>query len=240
MTPMKHRPVKTLLALAMFVLMPSFASADGMLPETTVIVLNEADGEASINVKNTDARAALLYSSIHDVPEDTERLVLLTPPVVRVEGGKTQLVRFLMETKTPLKTERLKRVFFEGIPQNKDTGSAHVSVTVRQDLPVILHPSGLPNNREPWKLLTWNVESTDLIVRNDSPYVVRLAQEIKLQPQATVMTLPRPYVLPGQTFRLHLPAGGARPQAVRLFPATVYGFSVESYDAPLVAVIKKD
>ena len=36
-------------------LLCSVAVGDGMQPETTVVVLNEADGEASINVTNTDA-----------------------------------------------------------------------------------------------------------------------------------------------------------------------------------------
>lgn len=45
------------------------AVGDGMQPETTVVVLNEADGEASINVTNTDALPALLHSVIEDIPE---------------------------------------------------------------------------------------------------------------------------------------------------------------------------
>lgn len=240
MTPVKKKSLQRIFAFALLAQASSFAAADGMQPETTVIILNEADGETSINIKNTDVGPALLYSSIHNIPEDAAPLVLLTPPVVRVEGGKTQLVRFLLESKEPLKTERLKRVYFEGIPENKDLGSAHVSVTVRQDIPIILHPKGLPKNAEPWKLLKWEIAGTDLVLRNDSPYVVRLAQQVLLQPQGTVVPLPRTYVLPGATFKLPLPAGTPTPEAIRLFPATVYGFTVRSYDAPLAAAVKTD
>lgn len=222
-----------ILAIALLSPLALSAMADGMQPETTVIVLNEADGETSINIKNTDAGPALLYSAIENIPEDDEQLVLLTPPVVRVEGGQTQLVRFINQSKMPLKTQRLKRVFFEGIPQKDDAGGARISVTVRQNLPLILHPKGLPRNREPWKLLQWSTEANDLVVRNESAYVVRLAQVVSLQPAGTELSLPRTYVLPGQTLKLPLPADAAKAEAVKIFPATVYGYSVDSYDAPL-------
>ncbi|WP_266168864.1 fimbria/pilus chaperone family protein [Dyella subtropica] len=235
MTPKTQRSLGRILAMALFAQLAMPAMADGMKPETSVIVLNEADGETSINIQNTDAGPALLYSSIHNIPEDDEPLAMLTPPVVRVEGGQTQLVRFINQSKEPLKTQRLKRVFFEGIPQKDESGGARINITVRQDIPLILHPKGLPKNREPWKLLTWSVESSDLVVRNDSAYVVRLAQMVKLQPAGTEVSLPRTYVLPGETFKLPLPANTAKAHSVRLFPATVYGYAVDSYDAPLTS-----
>lgn len=40
------------------------AVADGMQPETTVVVLYEEEGEATINIKNTDAGPALLHSVV--------------------------------------------------------------------------------------------------------------------------------------------------------------------------------
>jgi P pilus assembly chaperone PapD len=236
MTPKTQHLLGKILAIALLapVAAPS-AMAAGMQPETSVVVLHEADGETSINVKNTDPGPALLYSVIENIPEDDEPLVLLTPPVVRVEGGKTQLVRFISQSKQPLKTQRLKRVLFEGIPQHEASGTARVSVTVRQNLPLIVHPKGLPKNREPWTLLKWSAEGQDLVVRNDSAYVVRLAQMVQLQPSGTEVSLPRSYVLPGQSMKLPLPAdaAAAKAQSVRLFPATVYGYSVDSYDASL-------
>ena len=44
------------------------AAADGMLPETTVVLLYEEQGEATINIKNTDATPALLHSVVANVP----------------------------------------------------------------------------------------------------------------------------------------------------------------------------
>ena len=167
------------------------AVADGMLPETTVVVLYEEQGEATINIKNTDAAPALLHSVVQNVPEDVEPLLIVTPPITRVEAGETQLVRFISTLKEPLKTQRLKRVSFEGIPQARTAGGATIGITLRQNLPLILHPQGLPVHHTPWELLTWRRAGERLTVHNDSAYVVRLASELLLLPQRGAATLPR-------------------------------------------------
>ena len=150
-----------------FILGTSSVMAAGMLPETSVVIVNEEDGEASMNVTNTDDAPALLYTSIENIAEDTEALLIVTPPITRVEGKQTQLVRFILSPHEPLKTQRLKRVLFEGIPQksNPNGGGAKLTMTVRQNMPVIIHPKGLAKNREPWKLLTWVVEKNQLVLK---------------------------------------------------------------------------
>lgn len=211
------------------------ARADGMLPETSVVIVYEEKGEASINVKNSDPRPSLLHVTLQDIPEDPEPLLFVTPPVSRVEAGENQLVRFILRHTGQLKTQRLKRVVFEGLqPKNKlEPGRATVAVNIRQNLPVILHPEGLPMNREPWKGLTWSIAQGELVVRNDTPYVVRMGQQVHLLPMMTPVNLPAAYVLPGTGHALPLPAGAGAATSVRISPATVYGFAVDTYDAPL-------
>jgi P pilus assembly chaperone PapD len=106
-----------------------------------------------------------------------------------------------------------------------------VGVTVRQNLPIILHPAGLARNRTPWTDLKWSLQDGQLTVRNETPYVVRLAQEVQLLPSGSAALLPRTYVLPGDHISVSVPAKAAT--QIRIFPATVYGFSVPPYDAPL-------
>lgn len=224
-----------LLSMCISFLLGGVAVADGMQPETTVVVLNEADGEASINVKNTDSAPALLHSAIEDVPEDTEALVVITPPVARVDGGERQMVRFLLVANEPLKTQRLKRVTFEGIPQARASAGATIGISLRQNLPLILHPKGLPQHNAPWQLLTWHLQGKALSVRNDSPYVVRLADEVVLNPHKQKVYLPRTYVLPGEALTVAMEVAVAGSTSVTISPATVYGFTVENYDAPIVA-----
>ena len=208
--------------------------ADGMVPDTSVVIINEADGEASVSVTNTDAKTALMHVTIEDIAEDKESLLFVTPPLARVDASKTQLVRFILQTEKPLLTQRLKRVIFEGIPEGKsevEAGHARVGVTVRQNLPVILHPKGLAPNRTPWTDLQWSLEDGELTVRNDTPYVVRLGQELHLLPAAVNAMLPKTYVLPGEQISVKVPEGAAT--QVRFQPATVYGFAVPHYEAPI-------
>lgn len=209
------------------------ATADGMLPETTVVVLYEEVGEASINIKNTDAGPALLHSVIENVPEDLEPLLIVTPPITRVEAGDTQLVRFISTLKQPLKTQRLKRVSFEGIPQARAADGATIGITLRQNLPLILHPKDLPRHQTPWELLRWERVAERLTVHNDSAYVVRLAPDVQLLPQGVHATLPRTYVLPGEALALKVDGALSDVAQVEIQPATVYGFSVDSYRAPV-------
>lgn len=224
---------KKLFLVSASALCSAHAIAAGMVPQTTVIILDEADGETSLNVKNTDSSVSLLYSTIENIPEDTEPLVVLTPPVARVEAGETQLVRFIKQSPIPLKSQRLKRVNFEGIKQNiSKPGQAQIGVTIRQNLPLILNPTGLPRNNEPWKLLQWSIQNGKLVLKNNSPYVVRLDQTVQLLPSGKKVDLGRAYVLANET--REIPANitsGAK--SIRISPATVYGFSVDTYDAPV-------
>ena len=220
--------------IALLLMLGNQVKADGMVPDTSVVIVHEADGETSVSVTNTDSKLALLHVTLQDIPEDTEPLLLVTPPLARVEASKSQLVRFILQNQTPLRTQRLKRVVFEGMPQGRAApaaGHARVGVTVRQNLPVIIHPKGLAPNRTPWTGLTWSQHGNTLQVRNDSPYVVRLAQELRLLPGDGKAMLPRTYVLPGET--LSVPATGGPASKVRLQPATVYGFAVAAYEAPI-------
>jgi P pilus assembly chaperone PapD len=221
--------------LLVFLWAPGSIRAAGMVPETPVVVLDEGVGETGINVVNSELHPALLHTSVENVPEDPEPLLLLTPPVARVEPGATQRVRFILRSAEPLKTERLKRVVFEGIAPQDSTGKAQVSLSLRQNIPAILRPAKLPIDREPWKHLVWSRQGDQVRVSNPSPYVVRLGHAVTLLPDQQSMDLGRTYVLPGEQLSLsgNVVPGRAVTQ-VRLFPVTTYGFATPHHDAPLV------
>ncbi|WP_412525856.1 fimbria/pilus chaperone family protein [Burkholderia lata] len=207
--------------------------ATGVVPDTSVVIVDEADGEGSIQVRNTDAQPTLLHTSIQSVPEDPADLLVVTPPIARVEGGALQLVRFVLTGNEPLGTQRLVRVTFAGIPPKRQGGN-EIQTVIQQNLPVLLQPRDLARNDKPWTLLAWSVENGMLVVRNDSRYVVRLEQRVQLLPTQQVVTLPAAYVLPGRMHTVALPPGATAAERVRIFPATVYGYAVDHYDAPLV------
>ncbi|WP_256673946.1 fimbria/pilus chaperone family protein [Pseudomonas fluorescens] len=217
------------------VIVSDICRAAGMVPETSVVLINVGEGEGTINVTNTDSKTALLYTSLENLPEDQESFIVVTPPVARVEAGEKQLVRFIVQSEKPITTQRLKRVAFEGIPQSDPTTKAKIGVTVRQDLPVLISPADLPAKTDPWTLLEWSLNGRNLTVKNDSRYVVRLNQGFSVMPANLKLSLPGTYILPGQTQQFELPAGSSvgADAKVRIYPVTTYGFATQPFDAPL-------
>lgn len=224
-----------LFIISALALLSSFtADATGMVPETSVVIIEQSDGEGAINLKNTDDVPMLLLTNLQNIPDDSEALLVVTPPAARVEPGKSQRVRFIVITPQPLKTERLKRVVFEGVPPQGNSRNA-VRMTLRQNLPVIIRPAGLEKDLAPWKHLVWTLSGSNLTVNNPSAYVVRLGQGVRTLPGNADWVLPNSYILPGQTLTLLVQQGqsvGAARQ-VRISPATTWGYSVDTYDAVL-------
>lgn len=229
------RSVRTALlitAISISVLGAAPAYADGMQPATSVVIIYEEDGEATMNVKNTDSRAGLLHTTIEHIPEDEGTIVVATPPVARVEAGEQQMVRFIYQGPA-LTTQRMKRVSFEGVGQRQTIeGHATVGVGVRHNIPLLLHPKGLARHRSPWELLQWSLRNNQLTVRNDSAYVVRMEPQISLMPSGAKVNLERTYLLPGQSFVIPV-ADAGQDTTVVLHPASVYGYSVDAYEASL-------
>ncbi|PRF96913.1 fimbrial chaperone protein [Burkholderia ambifaria] len=232
--PARHTLRASLLAPLLGCLIgSSVVHAMGVVPETSVVIVDEADGEGTISVRNTDNHPTLLHTTVEPIPEDKAELLIVTPPIARVEAGAVQLVRFVLADNAPLATQRLARVSFSGIPPKRQNKN-EIQTIIRQNLPVLIQPQDLARNDRPWELLKWSIEDGKLIVRNDSRYVVRLEQKVQLLPSGQIVSLPAPYVLAGQTRRIALARDAVTPERVRLFPATVYGYSVDHYDAALV------
>ena len=95
---------KTLLFVFLLSSLKTFAA--GMVPDTSLLLIKEDERGASMDVKNTDDSAQLLYTRIVDLPDDPKPGVIVTQPVVRVNAGKTQRVRFVLkDSAEKLKTE---------------------------------------------------------------------------------------------------------------------------------------
>ena len=185
---------------AVALLMVSSAGwAAGMIPETSVVIVEQSDGEGSMNVANSDSSPNLLITRLENVSGDNiTKMISVTPPAARVEPGKSQLVRFIMTDNTPLEKEHLGRAIFEGVPP-KVKGKNVVRMNVRQNLPLLVRPANLPRDAQPWKRLVWKKQGNAYQVINDSAYVVRLGQSVQTLPDNKLWSLPASYVLPGQT-----------------------------------------
>lgn len=228
-------------ALSMLATFSTNVFADGMQPATPVLMISENDGQATMVVTNTDQSLGLLAVTVEGTPEDQEPLLLTTTPLSRVEAGKKQVTRFILQNEQPLQVQRLRRVIFDGIPATKPTeGSGSIGVTVRQNIPAIISPKALPMNRTPWKGLEWRIDDNTVSVANDTPYVVRMAQAINLLGSAGHepighATLPKTYILPGETLRMEVAREAGRATRAQFTPVNDFGFSQESHEAPIAA-----
>lgn len=231
---LKNSLSRVLAATLFAVLFPiSHAHAMGIQPETSVVLVDEATGEGTIGIKNTGDEPVLLVSMIEHIQEDEDEWATVSPPAAVLAPGKTQLVRFLLTNDKPLNTQRMKRAVFEGIPQSGDH-SNKLRLTIRQDLPLIALPKGIAPENAPWKHLAWAAQDGTLSVHNPSPYVVRLDQQVHVQPSNHTLILPKTYILPGETLELRASGAGMQGDStVRLYPASIYGYQVSSYDAPI-------
>lgn len=210
----------------------SSANASGMKLETSVVVVNTADGEGVMTLKNTDAKPVLLYSSVENLPGDKEESLVVTPPVVRVNPGENQTVRFMLKT-PPKAVEQFKRAIFEGIPASDKT-TDKLQITIRQNVPLIIHPAGLKDNPEPWTSLQFKQTAPDtLTVTNPGAYVIRMNPGLEIMPQGVTGSLPRAYILPGDSFTVKLSGAVTNGQKVKITPANLYGYFVKPYEASL-------
>lgn len=212
-------------------LLASFNSmAAGMVPDTSLLIVNEDEQGSSMDVKNTDQEAQLLYTKIIDLPDDPKPGLIVTQPVVRVDAGKTQRVRFVLRSSAePLKVEHFKRVIFTAIPQREKN---KVKVVFSQNLPVIIHPKDLAVNLEPWKDLTWQAKGGVVTVENKTPYVVRMEQKVTLLPSGTKAKLSKTYILPGEKLTASVTGNiPSNTRQIEIYPATRYGYKAKSFIA---------
>ena len=202
-----------------------------MIPQTSVLLVDEKRGEAGMNITNSDAFPSLLYTKIVDLPESDKSVrLIVTQPVVRVEAGQMQKMRFILHTEKPLLHEEMKRVVFEGIPPKNDGNNA-LKVTIRQDLPVIIHPAGLAEDLSPWKHLIWQKKGANLEIHNPSKYVVRMVASFKSLPSGKSGTLTSTYLLPNRSMSVKMPDAGD--SKVEFYPASRYGYKGERYTASI-------
>lgn len=232
MTSRNYSPYKYLLAVVL-VAGNTLAYADGMLPETSLLIIDEATHSGVMNLKNTNDVPLLLYTTVKDLPDDTGTKVIVTQPVVRVEPGQNQQVRFILQTDKPLTHEHYKRVVFEGIPPKKDGKSMKISFNVEQNLPILTRPASLTVVTDAWKYLEWSREGEKYLVKNPSKYVVRLANQVIFKPSQTSGTISKTYILPGEALPVALEKYNSGDTEVQFFPASRYGVEVPSFTSEL-------
>ncbi|EOC0033391.1 fimbria/pilus chaperone family protein [Cronobacter sakazakii] len=202
------------------------ANALGMQPETSVVVLNQENGEASIWVKNTNDSPSLLQTSIIDIDDSKGTLVLATPSIVKIESGEQQVIRLFLQSSSQIKDQQIKRIKFLGLParseSNKDKSSVLVSIS--QSIPLIINPVGLKPEAMPWKFLKYTYENGKLFIYNPSRYVVRLYPQIQVNGKN--ISLPKSFISPKQKLEINFRES---PSEIKIKPVGLYGEVRDEY-----------
>lgn len=57
-----------------------YSHATGMVPETSVVIVEGGNGEATMYVTSTDNYPMLLTTTFQEIAQDNEKLLLVSPP----------------------------------------------------------------------------------------------------------------------------------------------------------------
>lgn len=171
--------------------------------EKISILVDQKKGESTVRVDNIGNYSVLLFSSVVEnalSQQGKDPLFILSPPVARIDPGKSQLVRIMLNDPAQLDPTRqqMRHLYFQEIP-DMGKGDSLLKVNARHRVVAIANPEALKENKTPWKGLIWQKQKDRLQLKNNSPYVVRLVPSIMQLPSKQPLILEQPYLLPGQT-----------------------------------------
>lgn len=196
--------------------------------ESTGIILSENDPRVSFNIKNTSQNPIILVTKLKDLDEkELSKSILISPPITRINPGKSQQINFVLKKNVVLKDEVLLKASFEGVEQTK---SHTATLPVRQDIGFLIIPNSIVQTREPWKNLTVKQENQSLVISNNGHSVVRLGPQVSLNPSNKNLSLDTLYILPGQSKRLD---SSEYVHSITITPLSRYGLTLLPVDIQL-------
>ena len=175
--------------LALGALLPFSAHASVVIAGTRV-VYNATDSEVTLKLSNVGKSPALaqVWLDKGDPKADPSKLDLpfmLTPPLARIDPGKSQTIR-IAYTGEPMAKDRETLLWFNMLevppkPTAEQAGPNYVQLAFRSRLKFFFRPAGLQGKSDdaPGKL-TWHLGAQDgkpaLLVSNPTPYHVTIIE----------------------------------------------------------------
>lgn len=157
---------------------------------------------------------------------EAQQDVVASPPILRIEKGKKQLIRLIRQTDTPASVEQAYRIIVDEIPQPEDNAEARMGLKMqmRYSIPLFSYGLGITTYREgshfalvEQKNLRWRVVSDHgrpaVEIHNSGNVHLRLSK-VSVRQNGRRHTLADGllgYVLPGQSRRWPLPADARQP-----------------------------
>ncbi|WP_105659415.1 fimbrial biogenesis chaperone [Cronobacter dublinensis] len=152
--------------------------------------------------------------------------VVASPPIVRIDGNKKQLIRLIRQAEIPAGVEQAYRIVVDEIPQPTEPGKPQLGLKLqmRYSIPLFAYGQGVVTQRtgahhaflEPenlsWRVIRDNGQPAIEITNRDQIHA-RISQ-VTVQQGGQSRTLAEGllgYVLPGQARVFPLPAGVPQP-----------------------------
>ncbi len=162
----------------------------GVVINTTRIIFNEADGEASAQLRNSGSMPLLVQTWLDagDPRAKVESLNLpfaMTPSTARIDPARAQAVR-IFRTRDDLPKDRETLLWFNALEipprptQAMEQGTNLLQLSFRTRIKFLYRPKGLtPSFTDALKLLQFNVSNgvdgtVQVVVHNPTPYHITL------------------------------------------------------------------
>lgn len=149
--------------MVILVLLTGFTSA-AVRPQLTRIVAYSNEKETPVEVINDGSEAYLVQSWLEDEQgKDTDLPLVLTPPVMKLEGKKQGKLRLVVITSgIPQDRESVYWLSLQEIPPKAQNINNKLVVAIRSRLKVFVRPEGLTSEgaRDAAKQLRWRISQT--------------------------------------------------------------------------------
>jgi P pilus assembly chaperone PapD len=232
---MRVSPVKVLLVMTL-ALLPCAGAMAGVVINGTRVIYPAQAREVTVQVSNDGQAPSLVQAWIDNgdpeqTPDNSDAPFVLTPPIARVEPGRSQALRLIF-TGADLPTDR-ESLFWLNVldvaptpEQSGDEDQNFLQVAFRSRVKVFYRPQGLQGyaNEAP-AALRWSRIGARLRVDNPTPFHVTLAEIHALSGSVeTTIEDKGKMVLPRQSLEFTVPANT---DAVRFSSINDYGGRVE-------------
>lgn len=205
--------------LGQFILATQAANAASMRVSPTIVDVPSSSSASMLRLHNPGSGNVSFQVRVYrwtqregsDELTETDSVVA-SPPIATLSAGKSQVVRIVRVSKTPVQSEESYRILVDEIPNRKGARKNAVMLAVRHSIPLFFGSSaGVPTS------LVWSIErignSLICVVRNSGDQRVRVA-ELELRDGSGNLIAQRDglvgYVLGKSHVSLPVPSDGKR------------------------------
>lgn len=147
---------------------------------STRLILKDDINDASVSVINNYKNTNFLVQSwIEDLNENKTDDLFVTPPLFQLSSKEESLIRVAKSANFPADREVAFRLVVRYIPalsKSDESIKNKLQFAVRNKIKIFIRPKGLEfSQEEAFKKLTFEKVGSDLVVHNNSPYVISLA-----------------------------------------------------------------